>query len=248
MFDLSSVGWQHTIPAMVLILSGVFYKPLSKKIRELRGFRRKEKELELVFGPEKESIALPEPGTSVITPNDVMDQFSRIEWFTENEIKSSLEMLYRTLVLNGIITKTQLMELVDSRQVLNTLTALYVKHLDRDAECPFDPTALAAYGPPLLLFKDKDDVARRITVALVLSNEYKEKERIRRKAMGEIIGQQRADYFHFICSNCGEHVNCTYKGFDPAMPFFEFKCPKCGNNGSLKLMGMHWKGLPSRPE
>jgi lysyl-tRNA synthetase class I len=54
--------------------------------------------------------------------------------------------------------------------------------------------------------------------------------------MGGIRGEARGDYFHFLCSECGEHVSCVYKGFDPAMPHFEYECT-CGNKGSYKLMG-----------
>jgi predicted nucleic-acid-binding Zn-ribbon protein len=233
---------------MVLILSGIFYKPLSKKILELRGLKRKDKELELLFREEKESIALPEPGSSVITTDDVVHQFSRIAWFNPDDIRSSQDRLRGVLVLNGVVTMNQLKELVGSTQVQNTLTALYIKHLDRETSSPFDPTALATYGPPLLLYKDKDDVARQIAVALVLSPEYKQKQLRRKASGGKIIGEQRGDYFHIICSNCGEHVNSIYKGLDPVMPFFKYQCPKCGNNGSLKLMGMRWKGLSRRPE
>ena len=246
MFDIGSIGWQLTIPVMVLLLSVIFRKPLSAKILQLRGFIRKEKELELQFGLEKESLALPEAGTTVLSVGDVLEEMKKIEWFTEEQIKSDLTALHRTLLLNGIITKAQLEELISSRQVLSTLTALYVKHLDRDAKAPFDPTALASYGPPLLLFKDKKDVVRQITVALLFSKEHKEVKRQRRMAKGRITGEQRVDYFHIICSDCGNHVDCVYEGLDPVMPYFEYKCAKCGNQGTMKLMGMHWKGLSSK--
>jgi predicted RNA-binding Zn-ribbon protein involved in translation (DUF1610 family) len=246
-FDIGSIGWQHTIPVMALLLSLIFRKPLSTKILQLRGLRRKGKELELQFTPERENVALPEPGTPVVGPSDVLEELKKIEWFTEQEIQSILTILHRTLVLNGIITRPQLSELVTSRYVLNTLTALYVRYLDRDTKAPFDPVALVSYGPALLLDKDKDDVVRRITVVLIFSKEYKEKQRQKRLSKGRIAGEQRGDYLHFICSDCGNHVDCRYKGYDPAMPYFDFKCPKCGNSGSLKLMGMHWKGLPTKP-
>ena len=223
MFDISSIGWQHTIPVMVLFLSAIFLKPISTKILQLRGFKRKEKELEFSFDAEKESIALPEPGTTVISHSDVLEEFKKIEWFTEADILTILDVIHRNLLQNGIVTRSQLAELVSSRRVLNSLSALYSKYLDREPNNPFDPVALSAYGPPLLLYKDKAEVIQRITIMLLFSEEYKEKSKKRRMTMGSITGEARIDYFHILCTECGKHVDCTYKGFDPAIPYLEYK-------------------------
>lgn len=65
--------------------------------------------------------------------------------------------------------------------------------------------------------------------------------------MLRLRGEDRADYFHVLCADCGEHVNVTYLGYAGAVPMIRAECEKCGSTGKQKLMIPFWGGLPRDP-
>lgn len=42
-----------------------------------------------------------------------------------------------------------------------------------------------------------------------------------------ITGEQRVDYFHILCAECGEHVDVLYKGYVGGVPEIEASCSSC---------------------
>jgi hypothetical protein len=49
-----------------------------------------------------------------------------------------------------------------------------------------------------------------------------------------------SDYFHVVCTKCGEACELDFRGYNGAIPQVEISCPKCGSPGSKKLhMGGH---------
>ncbi len=127
MIDLTSIGWQHTIPPMILMLALIFRKPLTTKIIQLRNFTTKGKELKFLFGTEKEQNTLPEAGERIMSVEDVVTQFSQIEWFNKGEIEKLSKDIRIRLIQNDIVTKSQLVKLVESKQVQSTLASIYSK-------------------------------------------------------------------------------------------------------------------------
>ncbi len=61
----------------------------------------------------------------------------------------------------------------------------------------------------------------------------------------EVIGALSGEYMLFKCTTCGEEVDLDYKGGDPAMPHFTYKC-SCGNKGRFKLSAPKVHNLPLR--
>jgi hypothetical protein len=55
--------------------------------------------------------------------------------------------------------------------------------------------------------------------------------------MLKIKGETKVDYFHFLCTKCGEAVNGEL-GKDGAVPTIDFKCRKCRQETTLKLWGI----------
>lgn len=58
-----------------------------------------------------------------------------------------------------------------------------------------------------------------------------------------IVGARTTDYFEFRCTSCGEYVDITYQGGDPAIPYFTYKC-ECGNKGQYKINDHRVHNLP----
>lgn len=64
--------------------------------------------------------------------------------------------------------------------------------------------------------------------------------------MLNLRGEDRADYFHVICADCGQHVHLTFLG-SFAAPRVHAECRKCGTEKDQKLMAPYWRGLPKDP-
>jgi hypothetical protein len=47
--------------------------------------------------------------------------------------------------------------------------------------------------------------------------------------------RQVSDYFHVVCTKCGEACEMDFKGTSGAIPEIEITCPKCGSTGQRKL-------------
>ena len=51
---------------------------------------------------------------------------------------------------------------------------------------------------------------------------------------GKVRGEARVDYFHFICTKCGDSMSGRL-GDDGGVETISVKCDKCGNADELKL-------------
>ena len=64
--------------------------------------------------------------------------------------------------------------------------------------------------------------------------------------MGKVLrvkGEERGEYFHVLCEDCGEHVHLkmTEHNFGPAI---DAVCRKCIASFSFKLLPSFWRGWP----
>jgi len=89
---------------------------------------------------------LPSPGESIITQDDVLGLFRRIPDFDDPKICEVLEDCHFYLRRNGILTRRQLTELVESKDYLAILRRLYHEHLKRPLGNNLDPLAVATWG------------------------------------------------------------------------------------------------------
>jgi hypothetical protein len=67
-------------------------------------------------------------------------------------------------------------------------------------------------------------------------------------ASDALVGKQSGDYFLFFCSRCDTPTKNEYLGWDPAVPHFSARCPKCGHGWELKLQLTDWEGLPTEAQ
>ena len=228
---------------MVIILSMLFRKTLVSKIRQVRVLKKGDKSLSILFDAETNVQALPESGSGIVNDEKIISTFSTIDWFEKDEIRSHIETVRNNLFKNGIVTEKQIENLVTSEKIRTDLATLYIKYLDRPVEQPFDPVGFSLYGPLLLKYKNRAEVLRQITISLIFSDEFKAKQKEKKIALGPILGEVSVDYFLVKCTDCDEIVECEYLGYDPAIPYFRYKCKSCGKTGTYK-MGSNWKNLP----
>lgn len=51
---------------------------------------------------------------------------------------------------------------------------------------------------------------------------------------GKVRGETRVDYFHFVCTKCGDSMSGRL-GDDGAVSTIAVKCDKCGAKAEVKL-------------
>jgi hypothetical protein len=58
-----------------------------------------------------------------------------------------------------------------------------------------------------------------------------------------VKGEERAEYFHVRCADCGQHVHLklTQQSLGPAI---DAECKKCNASFSYKLLPAFWSGWP----
>lgn len=102
--------------------------------------------------PGKQGFALPQlpnPGETIITREDVVELFKAIPEFSEVAIRNNLDECHFYLRRNGVLTRRELVELVQSKEHLDVLRRLYHEHLKRPAGNNLDPLAVATWGAAL---------------------------------------------------------------------------------------------------
>jgi RNase P subunit RPR2 len=58
-------------------------------------------------------------------------------------------------------------------------------------------------------------------------------------------GEDRAEYFHVLCAECGQHVRINLRA-DVGGPMMEANCQKCGGKTEQKLLAGQWSGSVTR--
>ena len=180
---LSALGWQHTVPMVVLILGLAFlciYRDsVSEKIGEIGLLRGEGKKWEALFlrPREKPSYPLAQSGDTVITEGDVREAFGRIPDLAKDDIGRYVTRVRDSLLRQGVVTNGQLDALVSSDEVLDTLRTVYVEELLRPPEAPLDPVGVAVWGPPLVKYGVGHDIVEGLRIRLRESPEFKQKHR-----------------------------------------------------------------------
>ena len=59
-------------------------------------------------------------------------------------------------------------------------------------------------------------------------------------------GEERGDYFHVLCADCGAHVYLKASQHG-AVPAIEAECKECNLTVFEKLMGQYWSDWPTKP-
>jgi hypothetical protein len=94
---------------------------------------------------------LPNAGETIITRDDVLELFRAIPDFGEAAVRNVLDECHFYLRRNGVLTRRELAELVQSKDHLDVLRRLYHEHLKRPAGNNLDPLAVATWGAALFL-------------------------------------------------------------------------------------------------
>jgi len=63
-----------------------------------------------------------------------------------------------------------------------------------------------------------------------------------------IVGGLSGQYMLFKCTSCGEEVDLSYEGWEGMVPYFTFKCRKCGSGGPFKVNPAKVHELPRKPD
>jgi hypothetical protein len=177
---LESLSWPHTVPLAIVIIVIILRQPLAELLRRLRSVKGAGKKYDVLFDipAQQPQQALPDPGQTVITKDDVVEAFKAIPDFTEQDVRDNLDAIHANLLRHGVVTKAQLYQLVSSAPILNTIRRLYVDLLLRPRDKTLDPMAVAIWGSALFAYGLKQDLVDEISVRLTRSHEYKQKHQL----------------------------------------------------------------------
>jgi len=182
---IESISWPYTVPLAAIIIVYILRDSLAEIIKRIKRVKGEGKNYDILFDSypnialntptERPQQALSDPGQTVITKQDVIDAFKTIPDFTEQDVRQYLDAIHQSLLRYGVITKTQLFQLVSSVPVLDTVRRLYVDVLHRDPKKTLDPMAVAVWGSTLFSHGLKKDLIDEIELRLRQSPEYKKK-------------------------------------------------------------------------
>lgn len=162
--------WQKLDPSEVAHL----YSQLSGGIKFITG-----EGCEFIFEPAKsrDPKTIPEPRQTTIGPDDVLEAFKDIPDFSEEDVQNLLPAVLANLLTNGIVTKELLSALVSSKEILNKIRKLYIELLDRPADKPLDPVAVATWAALLFHYGVRPQIIAGIRNAIAHSPEYNKKQK-----------------------------------------------------------------------
>jgi len=202
---LNTLNWQHTIPAAFTIISIVFIvafrEPISASLQKGNwktsigsgkiGFSIEANAKAEAVAEDLESLKLPESINGVKDSTDISDtedELARLVVITEADVVTEFGRILSTervqkykfrawlsLIRNGVITKQELTQLVNSEETLRNLAHLYIEVLQRDTDAPLDPMAVATWGAFLYKNGLASVTIESVRKRLQLSDEYKRK-------------------------------------------------------------------------
>ena len=110
-----------------------------------------------------------------ITDIEVVEAFALIPYLQKEEIEARAGELRKCLNQVGIRTRTQLFQVVTSRDSIAWVEDLYKRELLRPTEAPLDPVAVAVWVGMAVANGMSDKIKQHITNQILLSEEYRQK-------------------------------------------------------------------------
>jgi hypothetical protein len=110
----------------------------------------------------------------LLTEEDIVEQFTRIPWFTTEQIKAGIPSIRRRLAVWGIANKPTLKLLLDNEAIRAKIRELYLRILERPEDAPFDPDALATWGGRWLQSGLSEESIQSVIKQLESCSEYQD--------------------------------------------------------------------------
>jgi hypothetical protein len=149
----------------------LFRKQVRSKLEEVRSLSGQFAGNSFGVAFEQLARATPQSGDRVIEESDVLEVLQKLPDLDVSDIKRQLPFLYVRFRQQGILTRRQLEQLVSSKDIIDPLKKLYTEKLNRPADRPLDPMAVATYGPPLFNYGSSQTIIANIGGILEKSDE-----------------------------------------------------------------------------
>jgi len=164
-------------PGTVLVILFALRKTIIEKLGTLSELQRDGTSFKALFAqPQRASEALPSPGQTILSNEDVREVLKKVKYLKADEVDSEYIRAHVEFIQRGIVTKQQLDQLITSEPILSTLAQIYVEELGRPLEYPLDPMALAVYGSVLYGRVLDQSIVNFIRVDVRKSSEYKKRQ------------------------------------------------------------------------
>ena len=169
---IKAIAW----PAVVLTILLLLRKALGAKVAELIEIQTEGKSLRALFsGPQRAAAALPPPGQTVISQEEVREALLKSPLLKQADVERDFAQAHTQFLRNGIVTSQQLQQLLTSEAIAQILKEIYVTELFRPEDKPLDPVGLAIFGSLLYGFGTGRAVVSAVREQIRHSPEYREK-------------------------------------------------------------------------
>jgi hypothetical protein len=156
-------------PAVLLVALFAFRKIITKKLDDLIEIHKEGKTFRALFNPpQPAAAALPTPGQTVLSPEDVRNTLKRVRFLKPEDVDKEYVRAHIAFIQRGIVTQQQLDQLVSSDAILKTLAQVYIEEFGRS----LDPVAVAVYGSILYGRGMDDSIINAIRMDIRHSPEY----------------------------------------------------------------------------
>ncbi len=118
-------------------------------------------------------ILIGKPCVIAITERDMREAMLSMPKMRKSNTDNDYVLAYRNLINAGIYSKSQLDSLINSSEIMEWLSRVYVEELKRPSDAPLDPVCVGTWGAMMTNYGNTETVRNAILERIRNSNECK---------------------------------------------------------------------------